>query len=209
MAVEKAKLAGLDHLVQFRFEDYRQHKGRYDRIVSIGMFEHVGRQNFYRYFKTIDNLLTEQGVALLHTIGRTAFPRKTNSWIRKYIFPGGYLPALSEISAAMEKTKLTTADIEVLRRHYEMTVREWRNRFLAARGKFVELKGERFTRVWEFYLNVCEAAFRQTDISVLQFQMVKQKDVLPITRNDLYNETNEFDPETNRTFGESRERLYG
>ena len=185
IANKRVKMAGLDHLIEFNLEDYRLHAGRYDRIVSIGMFEHVGRRNFYKYFKMIDKNLTEQGIALVHTIGRTGFPRRTNRWIRKYIFPGGYLPSLSEVSRALEKTNLGTTDVEVLRRHYEMTVKDWRKKFLDSRQTFVDSKGETFTRVWEFYLNICEAAFRHTDISVFQVQMAKNDDVLPITRDYL------------------------
>tara|TARA_B100000315_G_scaffold132492_1_gene121951 strand:- start:13382 stop:14614 length:1233 start_codon:yes stop_codon:yes gene_type:complete len=186
VAVAEVKSRGLDKLVDIRIEDYRKHQGSYDRVVSVGMFEHVGRKSFYDYFKAVDDFLNDDGVALIHSIGRTGFPRRANSWMRTYIFPGGYLPALSEITRAVEKTNLNTADIEVLRRHYELTLAAWRSKFMAARDEFVKCKGERFTRIWEFYLTIAEVAFRCTDICVFQMQFLKQDDTLPITRNYMY-----------------------
>lgn len=186
VAVDRVKSKQLDHLIDLRLEDYRNHHGSYDRVVSIGMFEHVGRSNFQTYFNAVNDLMAPDGVALIHTIGRTSYPRQTNSWIRKYIFPGGYLPSLSEVSRAIENTSLHTVDIEVLRGHYEMTLAAWRERFVLSRDKFVELAGEKYARVWEFYLTISEVAFRYTELSVFQFQLIKHKDVVPITRDYLY-----------------------
>jgi cyclopropane-fatty-acyl-phospholipid synthase len=150
------------------------------------MFEHVGRSNFQAYFDAISDLISPDGVALIHTIGRTSFPIPTNSWIRKYIFPGGYLPSLSEVSKAVEHSRLQMVDIEVLRGHYERTLAAWRERFTASKKKFVALKGERAARVWEFYLTISEVAFRYTELAVFQLQLARQKHIVPATRDYLY-----------------------
>jgi cyclopropane-fatty-acyl-phospholipid synthase len=180
IARERAAASGLP--VDFRLQDYRTMTGTFDRIVSVGMFEHVGVGYYRQYFRKIAELLTEDGVALVHTIGRCSPPGATNPFIAKYIFPGGYIPAMSEVSAAIEREGLVIADVEVLRLHYAETLKAWRERFLANRAKVVAMYDERFARMWEFYLASCEASFRHDDLVVFQFQLAKRLDTLPITR---------------------------
>jgi cyclopropane-fatty-acyl-phospholipid synthase len=180
IARERAAASGLP--VDFRLQDYRTMTGRFDRVVSVGMFEHVGVGYYRQYFRKIAELLTEEGVALVHTIGRCSPPGATNPFIAKYIFPGGYIPAMSEVSAAIEREGLIIADVEVLRLHYAETLRAWRERFLANRAKVVAMYDERFARMWEFYLASCEASFRHDDLVVFQFQLARRLDTLPITR---------------------------
>lgn len=146
--------------VRFLLQDYRQEQGRYDRIVSVGMFEHVGVGHYREYFEKVRGLLDEDGVALIHTIGRADGPGAANAWINKYVFPGGYVPALSEILPAIEGAGLYVTDIEVLRLHYAETLKAWRQRFNANRRHVAEIYDDRFCRMWEFYLAGCEAAFR-------------------------------------------------
>lgn len=186
VARDEARRRDLEHLVEFRFEDYREHKGVYDRIVSVGMFEHVGARHFKAYFDTVDRLLAKDGVALIHTIGESRLSRSTNPWIRKYIFPGGYIPALSEMSRAVEKGDLITTDVEVLRLHYADTLAEWLNRFSSHREEVADRLGERFCRMWEFYLASCSASFRYWDLVVFHMQLTKRHGVVPNTRNYLY-----------------------
>ncbi|NNM72588.1 SAM-dependent methyltransferase [Enterovirga aerilata] len=175
--------AGLSDRVAFEMEDYRATQGRFDRIVSVGMFEHVGPKDYGAYFEAAARLLAEDGVMLLHTIGRTGEPGYTNPWIRKYIFPGGHLPTLAEVMPAIERSGLMVTDIEVLRLHYAETLKAWRERFLARRDEALALYDERFCRMWEFYLALSEAAFRWEDVVVFQIQLAKRNDVLPITRD--------------------------
>ena len=186
VARDEARRRDLEHLVEFKLEDYREHKGVYDRIVSVGMFEHVGARYFKPYFDTVDRLLAEDGVAVIHTIGESRLSRSTNPWIRKYIFPGGYIPALSEMSRAVEKGKLIETDVEVLRLHYADTLAEWLNRFSSHREEVADRLGERFCRMWEFYLASCSASFRYWDLVVFHVQLAKRHGVVPTTRNDLY-----------------------
>jgi cyclopropane-fatty-acyl-phospholipid synthase len=182
LAVAKARAAESGLPVDFRLQDYRAMAGPFDRIVSVGMFEHVG-VGFYRdYFRKIAELLTENGVALIHTIGRSSPPGATNPFIAKYIFPGGYIPAMSEVTAAVEQAGLIITDVEVLRLHYAETLKAWRERFLARRAEVVAMYDERFARMWEFYLASCEASFRHDDLVVFQFQLAKRLDGLPVTR---------------------------
>lgn len=182
---ERARAAGLADRVRFACQDYREVKGPFDRIVSVGMFEHVGVRYYPAFFQRVRELLTEDGVAVLHSIGRMAGPGATNPWIRKYIFPGGYAPALSEVLPVVERHNLWTTDIEVLRLHYAMTLRLWRKR-LAAHGRRVrEQYGERFWRMWEFYLVGSELAFRRGDHMVFQLQLAKRRDAVPLTRDYL------------------------
>jgi cyclopropane-fatty-acyl-phospholipid synthase len=140
--------------VHFLAQDYRQHQGRYDRIVSVSMFEHVGINHYRTFFEQVSRLLTDDGVALLHTIGRASEPGSTDPWIQRYIFPGGYSPALSEILPHVERAGLWVTDVEVLRLHYAETLRHWRKRFLANRAKVVALYNDAFARMWEYYLVV-------------------------------------------------------
>src|SRR3990172_3404684 len=183
VAERRAKEAGLSDRVRFHLRDYREVTGRYDRIVSVGMFEHVGIAHFGAYFRKVRELLTEDGVALLHSIGRMDPPGATDPWIRKYIFPGGYTPALSEVAAVVERSGLWIADIEILRLHYAKTLREWRRRFLANRDKACALYDERFCRMWEFYLTGCEIAFRHIGQMVFQMQLARHQDAVPLTRD--------------------------
>ena len=189
MACQRASDLQLIGKVNFKLEDYREHDSTYDRIVSIGMFEHVGKDNFSTYFDKVDSSLNEQGVALIHTIARTGQPRKTNPWIEKYIFPGGYLPSLSEMSASVEETRLEMTDIEILSGHYERTLAAWRKSFLEHRDKFAAIKDEKFCRVWEFYLTSSEATFRHTRLTVFQMQLAKQRGIVPLKRDYMYQKT--------------------
>ncbi|MDH5750358.1 MAG: cyclopropane-fatty-acyl-phospholipid synthase family protein [Rhodospirillales bacterium] len=182
----RASREGLDRQVQFHLRDYREEESHYDRIVSIGMFEHVGINHYDEFFTKVRDLLTKDGIAVLHTIGRAAGPGVTDPWIRKYIFPGGYCPALSEITPAIERAGLWITDVEILRLHYADTLREWRRRFLANRDKVLELYDPRFCRMWEYYLAASEASFRYLDNVVFQIQLAKRLDSIPISRNYLY-----------------------
>ncbi len=170
---------------RLRFEpcDYREVQGRFDRIVSVGMFEHVGINHYGTFFKQLGKLLDENGVVLLHTIGRAEPPAATNPFIAHYIFPGGYIPALSEVVAEIERSNLIIADVETLRGHYAETLRHWRERFLAARQEVIAIAGEPFARMWEFYLAGAEAAFRHWRLVVYQLQLAKRVDALPVTRD--------------------------
>ncbi len=183
---EKARQAGLQDRVRFHLQDYREHTGHYDRIVSVGMFEHVGLGYYPAYFKKVHDLLHENGVALLHTIGRSDGPGLTDPWIRKYIFPGGYSPALSEIVSITEKSQLIATDVEILRLHYARTIRHWRQRFDANREKVAALYDERFCRMWEYYLAASEMSFRHLGSVVFQIQLTRRQDAVPLTRDYLF-----------------------
>ena len=179
----RAEEAGVSDLVEFHLRDYREVTGVFDRIVSVGMFEHVGTPHYHEFFGTIDELLPEDGVALLHTIAIGGPPASTNPWIRKYIFPGGYCPSLSEVLPRIERTGVSVTDIEILRLHYAETLRHWRQRFLANWDKAAALYDERFCRMWEFYLAGSEVSFRHQGHMVAQIQMTKRVDALPLTRD--------------------------
>jgi len=180
--------------VEFRLEDYRHLTEPFDRIVSVGMFEHVGVGYYRDYFRKIRELLDDDGVALIHTIGRSTPPGATNPFIAKYIFPGGYIPAMSEVAAAIEQEGLVITDVEVLRIHYAETLKVWRENFLARRDEAVAMYDERFARMWEFYLAACEASFRHDDLVVFQFQLAKKLDGLPITRSYIEEREGQFGP---------------
>ncbi len=180
---QRAAAVGLADRVRFRLCDYREAAGRYDRIVSVGMFEHVGVGHYQRFFNSVRDLLTPDGIALLHSIGRSDGPGSTHPWLAKYIFPGGYSPALSEVIPHVEQSGLHTTDIEILRLHYAETLKEWRRRFKVNRVKIAELYDERFCRMWEFYLAASEAAFRWGGQIVFQLQMAKRVDTVPLTRD--------------------------
>ena len=167
----------------FRLEDYRHVAGRFDRIVSVGMFEHVGVGFYDRYFRKCAQLLDDNGVFVMHTIGRSGPPSVTNPWIAKYIFPGGYIPALSEVLPAIQRARLVVTDVEILQLHYAETLKAWRERFLAHREDGERLYDARFVRMWEFYLASSEMAFRESDMVVFQIQMAKRKGVVPPTRD--------------------------
>lgn len=174
---------GLAGATDFKLCDYRELDGQFDRIVSVGMFEHVGLAHYDEFFRKVAQLLDDDGVALIHTIGRADGPNATNPWIAKYIFPGGYMPALSEIMPAIERTGLFVTDIEVLRLHYAETIKAWRERFAARRAEVRASHGERFCRMWEFYLAGSEAAFRCGGLVVFQIQLAKKLDRVPLTRD--------------------------
>ncbi|NQW54713.1 MAG: class I SAM-dependent methyltransferase [Rhodospirillales bacterium] len=185
VASRRALDEGVADHVRFKLVDYREEPGRYDRIVSVGMFEHVGSARYLEYFTKVKHLLADDGVMLLHSIGRMEPPGGTNTWLRKYIFPGGYTPALSEVLAAIEKAGLWVTDIEVLRLHYAETLRQWRERFLANRDQIKQLAGydDRFCRMWEFYLAGCEVAFRYMNQMVFQIQIARRQNAVPLTRD--------------------------
>jgi len=166
---KRSATACLQDRVQFELQDYRVTKGSFDRIVSVGMFEHVGVSSYDAYFQISQNLLKADGVMLLHTIGRSGTPYPTNPWITKYIFPGGHLPVLSEIMPAIERAGLAVTDVEILRLHYAFTLKAWRERFMAHREEVLRLYDERFCRMWECYLAMSESAFRWQDAVVFQF----------------------------------------
>lgn len=183
VANERVAGAGLAGRVRFRLEDYRRTQGKFDRIASVGMFEHVGVEHYPAYFKQVSSLLTDDGVALIHTIGRSDGAGATNAWISKYIFPGGYAPALSEVLPAVERAGLIVTDVEILRLHYAYTLAEWRRRFLANWDRAKNIYDERFCRMWEFYLAAAEMGFRHQSLVVFQLQLAKRVDALPITRD--------------------------
>jgi cyclopropane-fatty-acyl-phospholipid synthase len=182
-AVSRANESGLADRVRFLLQDYRHESGRYDRIVSVGMFEHVGVGHYREYFEKVRDLLTDDGIALIHTIGLASGPGAAHPWIEKYIFPGGYTPALSEIAPVIERTGLYITDIEVLRLHYAETLKAWRQRFLQNRDRIAAHYDERFCRMWEFYLAGCEAGFRHSGLVVFQIQISKRIDAVPFTRD--------------------------
>jgi len=182
-ASERAVEKNLTHSVDFHMQDYRDLREKFDRIVSVGMFEHVGLIFYDAFFRKAAELLSDDGVMLLHSIGRSEGPNVTNPWIAKYIFPGGYIPALSELLPSIERAGLLITDIEILRLHYAETLRAWRERFLAHREEVERLYDQRFVRMWEFYLAASEVAFREQAMMVMQIQLAKRQDVVPITRD--------------------------
>lgn len=185
LARERAWTAEPSAAVQFRLEDYRNVTGTFDRIVSVGMFEHVGIPHYRTFFAKVRDSLTEDGVALIHTIGQIDGPGATNPWIAKYIFPGGYIPALSEVLPVIERAGLYVTDIEVLRLHYAETLRAWRTRFEANLDRVREIYDARFCRMWRFYLAASELAFRRGGHVVFQIQIAKRQDAVPLTRDYL------------------------
>ncbi|MBP7669999.1 MAG: class I SAM-dependent methyltransferase [Ferrovibrio sp.] len=188
IATQRARDLGLADKVKFEIRDYRSLEGPFDRIVSVGMFEHVGVPHFSAFFQTVNRLLAPDGVALLHAIGRSDGPGATAGFIRKYIFPGGYCPALSEVLPVIEKSGLYLTDAEILRLHYAETLKHWRQRFLAQWDKAKALYDERFCRMWEFYLAGSEVTFRHGGHMVFQLQMTRSVDTLPITRDYMLDE---------------------
>jgi len=180
---QRALDQGLDQRVHFHLRDYRDQSGTFDRIVSVGMFEHVGAAHYGEFFDKVKDLLTDDGVAVLHSIGRMEPPGSTNPWVRKYIFPGGYTPAMSEVIRAVENVGLWITDVEVLRLHYAETLREWRRRFTDNRDKVRDIYDERFCRMWEFYLAGSEISFRYMDQMVFQIQLAKRQDATPLVRD--------------------------
>jgi cyclopropane-fatty-acyl-phospholipid synthase len=184
--LKKAKKLNLENQVRFKLIDYRQLNEKFDRIVSVGMFEHVGRKFYKNYFKQIEKLLSKDGISLIHTIGSVNPPRDPHPWITKYIFPGGYTPSLSEVTAPIEKAGLIVSDIEVLRMHYSHTLRHWKENCLVNKEKIIQMFDEKFFRMWEFYLASCESAFKWGDQVVYQFQLTKNYTSIPTTRDYIY-----------------------
>jgi cyclopropane-fatty-acyl-phospholipid synthase len=184
-AIANARAAerGLAEHARFNLQDYRDVNGPFDRIVSVGMFEHVGVGHFDMFFRKCAQLLADDGVMVLHSIGRSEGPSATNPWIAKYIFPGGYIPSLSEVLPHIEKAGLLTTDIEILRLHYAETLKNWRERFLAHREEVERIYDQRFVRMWEFYLAASEMAFREQNMMVFQIQLTKRQGVTPMTRD--------------------------
>lgn len=183
IATRRAEERGLSDRVKFLICDYRRLNDRFDRIVSVGMFEHVGVPHYREYFSGIHYLLAADGAALVHSIGRSDGPGVTPAFIRKYIFPGGYIPALSEVLPEVEKSGLWVTDVEILRLHYAETLRHWRERFMAQRDKAAALYDERFCRMWEFYLAASEVTFRHWGHMVFQLQLTRDINALPLTRD--------------------------
>ena len=182
----KAKEMNLDNQVNFELADYREIKGKYDRIYSVGMFEHVGKKFYKTFFESMNNLLKDDGIFLLHTIGVVDQPSPPNKFINKYIFPGGVCPSFSQIIKPIEKTGLIVADSETLIRHYDKTLENWLERFLAKRKEVKDLFDEKFVKMWEFYLASCAAAFRYRDLAVFQLQIVKNFQSAHRTRDYIY-----------------------
>ena len=183
---KKAKELNLGNQVEFKLADYRELNEKFDRIVSVGMFEHVGRKFYRKYFNTVSKLLNDQGIALIHTIGSSNPPRNPQPWITKYIFPGGYTPSLSQIARPIEDSGLIISDMEVLRMHYAHTLRNWKERFLSNKTTVLEMFDEKFFRMWEFYLASCEMAFKWGDQVVFQLQLTKDNTSAPTTRDYIY-----------------------
>jgi cyclopropane-fatty-acyl-phospholipid synthase len=179
---------GLTDRVEFRLQDYRDVPEKFDRILSVGMFEHIGLGFYETFFRKCYSLLDDRGIMLLHSIGRSEGPGVTNPWIAKYIFPGGYIPALSEVLPAVERAGLLVTDIEILRVHYAETLKAWRERFLAHREDVERLYDSRFTRMWEFYLAASEMTFREQVMMVFQLQLTKRQEVVPMTRDYIARE---------------------
>ena len=182
----KAKELNLENQVRFELVDYRKLNEKFDRVVSVGMLEHVGKKFYNKYFNSVSKFLNEDGVALIHTIGSVMTPRDPHPWISKYIFPGGYTPSLSELTKPIEKSNLIIADMEVLRMHYAHTLRNWKRRFLGKKEEVLKMFDERFFRMWEFYLAGCEMAFKWGDQVVFQFQLSKKLLSTPNTRDYIY-----------------------
>jgi cyclopropane-fatty-acyl-phospholipid synthase len=186
LATQRAREAGVDQQVTFKLQDYRLETGSYDRIVSVGMFEHVGVKHYREFFGAVERLLKPAGAALVHAIGRRGGPGYTNPWLRKYIFPGGYSPALSEVVPVVEKTGMWITDIEVLRLHYAETLRAWRDNFNRHRAEIARIYDERFCRMWEFYLIGSELSFRHGFNMVWQMQMARDIEAVPVTRDYIF-----------------------
>jgi cyclopropane-fatty-acyl-phospholipid synthase len=201
VAQRRAAAAGLTDRVRFHLRDYREETGEYDRIVSVGMFEHVGVNQYGVFFDKLNTLLKPDGVALLHSIGRMDGPGTTNPWLRKYIFPGGYCPALSEVVPVAERRRLWITDVEILRLHYAETLRAWRARFEQNRDRIRALYDERFCRMWETYLVGSELSFRNQGMLVFQMQLAKAVDTVPLTRDYIVDFERAHAPASQSTAG--------
>lgn len=186
LSQQRARLAGLANSCRFLLRDYRNEHGPYDRIVSVGMFEHVGKRNYDEFFAKVRDLLAKDGVCVLHSIGRFDTAAPINPFIRKHIFPGADIPSLSEVLDSVERSGLMVADVEILRLHYAETLKLWNERFQARRAEAAKIYDERFCRKWEFYLLSCEMAFRYGGLMVFQMQLIKQIDAVPLTRDYMF-----------------------
>lgn len=195
VAIDRANGAGVGDRIDFVLKDYREFEGVFDRVVTVGMMEHVGARHHDAFFAKIRSLLTPQGYAFVHSIGRTTPPGTTGPFLRKYIFPGGYAPALSEVFAALERNGLWVADMEVLRLHYHFTIKHWRQRFGENRQKAAALYDERFCRMWEFYLSAVELDFLHGSSMVFQLLLSKTRDAVPITRDFMVDSERNLSPE--------------
>lgn len=202
VAQRRAQDTGLSDRLDFRLQDYREEASTYDRIISVGMFEHVGKRNYGEFFETVRDLLSDDGIMVLHAIGRLDQPAPINPFIRKYIFPGADLPSLSEIMAVVEPLGLIATDIEILRLHYAKTLRQWRDRFMNNWDKAVEIYDERFCRMWELYFVICELGFRHQNLMVFQIQLAKNLESVPLTRDYM------IDWERDRAAKEGAKRRY-
>jgi cyclopropane-fatty-acyl-phospholipid synthase len=198
ISCRRAHERGLAKQARFELRDYRSLDAQFDRIVSVGMFEHVGAHLYWEFFEAAAQLLKPDGVMVLHSIGRFDPPTTTNPWIAKHIFPGGYIPALSEVLASVERAGLLVADVEILRLHYAETLKAWRERFRAHWDEAADIYDERFCRMWDFYLAGSEASFRNGEMMVFQLQLVRDRNVLPLTRDYMF--------ETEARFREKLER---
>ena len=183
---KKAKELNLENQLNFKLMDYRELDEKFDRIISVGMFEHVGRKYYKKFFNQIEKLLNDNGVCITHTIGSVNPPRDPHPWITKYIFPGGYTPSLSEVTGPIEKSGLIVTDLEVLRMHYSHTLRHWKENCIQNKDKIINMFDEKFFRMWEFYLTGCEMAFKWGDQVVYQFQLTKNYSSTPVTRDYIY-----------------------
>ena len=186
-SVQRTKKMNLENLVSFKIEDYRNIKEKYDRIISVGMFEHVGKRNYSVFFKKIKEILEDDGVMVLHSIGNKEAPAGTNPWITRYIFPGGYIPSMSEVIKEIENVGLFVNDVEILRLHYANTLKLWRRNFLHNKDKILNILDEKFIRMWEFYLLTSEYSFRNMGNVVFQLVISKKQEAWPLTRNFIYN----------------------
>jgi cyclopropane-fatty-acyl-phospholipid synthase len=192
VAKQRARAMGLEDRARFELIDYRKVEGQFDRIVSVGMFEHVGVPQFDRYFNTVAERLTGDGVALIHSIGRMRGPSRTSGFIRRYIFPGGYIPALSEVMPSVERSGLWLTDVEILRLHYAETLKQWRERFMAARDRLPPQYDARFQRMWEFYLASSEMSFRFNGFMNFQLQLSRSLHTVPLTRDYMIDQEHEL-----------------
>ncbi len=188
IANARAAEKSLSKRARFNLQDFRDINDRFDRIVSVGMFEHVGVNHYDTFFRKSAQLLADDGVMVLHSIGRSEGPSRTNPWISKYIFPGGYIPSLSEVLPCIEKSGLLVTDIEILRLHYAETLKAWRERFLAHREQVERIYDQSFVRMWEFYLASSEMSFREQNLMVFQIQLTKRQNVVPMTRDYIVRE---------------------
>ena len=207
----RAEHLGLQDKVRFQLMDYRELTARFDRVVSVGMLEHVGVGHLDRYFLSVRDRLNETGLALIHSISSKAPPGITGPFLAKYIFPGGYSPYLSEVFTAVEKSGLWALDVEIWRKHYGWTLRAWRERCLAEKARIVEMYDERFFRMWEFYFAACEGAFMHGASHVFQLQLARQREAVPLTRGYIETASKRFaekDREISERLARSTERAF-